>query len=222
MATARQVITSALTFRLNRLGVGEVLDADTGAVCLAALNEIGDEWSSGSSMLFQEVFVTGVCNGTTGTLGTTWPGIATGEEILGATVSYGAGFDKPIDWISLAQYADIGQKSTASIPQFYAVDGASTVYFWPAASGQTITLRVKQSAAVFADLDTSYTMPQGYAFALAACLAERLAPVMLGGITPAIANEARRARMMVMALNTDPAIVDAGSRRYGNILSGFY
>jgi hypothetical protein len=45
MTTARQIITDALTFHLNRLSPGETLEADTADVCLSALNAFVDEWN---------------------------------------------------------------------------------------------------------------------------------------------------------------------------------
>jgi hypothetical protein len=45
MTTARQIITDALTFHLNRLSPGETLEADTADVCLSALNAFVDDWN---------------------------------------------------------------------------------------------------------------------------------------------------------------------------------
>lgn len=45
MTTARQIITDALTFHLNRLSPGETLESDTANVCLSALNAFVDEWN---------------------------------------------------------------------------------------------------------------------------------------------------------------------------------
>lgn len=46
MTTARQIITDALTFHLNRLSPGETLEADTADVCLSALNAFIDDWNT--------------------------------------------------------------------------------------------------------------------------------------------------------------------------------
>lgn len=46
MTTARQIITDALTFHLNRLSPGETLEADTADVCLSALNAFVDDWNT--------------------------------------------------------------------------------------------------------------------------------------------------------------------------------
>ena len=47
----------------------------------------------------------------------------------------------------------------------------------------------------FADLDTDYTMPKGYKSAFGALLAEKMAPTMVGGVSPAVAAAARAARL---------------------------
>lgn len=217
MTTARTIVGGALTFWLNRLSPGETLDADVAATCLTALNDITDEINGGESLLFREVRIPGVCNGVSGTLGTTWAGIGSGNDILGATVSYQAGMEIPISSITMGQYQDIAQKATVSIPQFYCHDGASTVYLWPAAAGQTITLLTRQSFANFADLDTDYSMPSGFQSGLTAMLAERMASVLLGGIPPAVAKAANGARMRLQAQTSNPEILNAVSGGRYNI-----
>lgn len=216
MATARSIVSNALTFRLNRLSAGETLDADTAALCLAALNEVIDQFNGLGSFLTREILTPGVCNGTSGTLGTTWAGISYGDTILGATVSYAAGLDSPIGMLTMEQYQGIAQKATVSIPQFYAPDGGALVYLWPAAAGQTITLRTKQTFAKFADLDTDYVMPDGYPSALSALTAELLAPSMVGGVSSDVAKAAAGARTRLGAQSVEPAILNAtsGGGRY--------
>jgi hypothetical protein len=125
LSKARDIVSNALTFRLNRLSPGETLDADTAALCLAALNEVIDQFNGLGSFLTREILTPGVCNGVSGTLGTTWPGLAYGDTILGATVSYAVGLDNPIDPLTMEQYQGIAQKATASIPLFYAPDGGA-------------------------------------------------------------------------------------------------
>lgn len=221
MTTARTVIGGALSFWLNRLSPGEVLDADTAATCLLGLNDIVDELSGGESLLFREIFTAGVCNGMSGTMGTTWLGVGSGDVILGATVSYQAGMDLPMASITMGQYQDIAQKATASIPQFYCQDGGPTVYLWPAAAGQTITIRTLQNFSNFADLDTDYAMPTGYQSGFTAMLAERMATVLLGGIPASVAKAASAARLRLQAQASDPEIISMIPTVVGNILSNW-
>lgn len=221
MTKARDIITNTLTFRLNKLSIGETLDADVAALCLAGLNEIVNAFNGEIPFLFREILTPGTVTGTSGTLGTTWPTLHTGDVILGASVSYQAGMDTPLDIGTMEQYQAIAQKATASIPQAIYPDGAATIYVWPAAAGQTITLRTRQNFSTFADLDTDYVMPDGFQAGFSAMLAELLAPSFVGGVTPAIENNARRARNDLAAQCLQPAIADAVQRTRGNILTGW-
>lgn len=217
MTKARDILSNALTFRLNRLSAGETLDADLAATCLQALNEVVDQFNGLGSFLAREILVPGVCNGVSGTLGTTWAGVAYGDSILGATVSYAAGMDTPLAMLTMEQYQEISQKSTVSIPLYYAPDGGATVYLWPAAAGQTVTIRVKQAFSKFADLDTDYLMPDGYLSALSALTAELLAPSLVGGVSAEVMKAANGARVRLGAQNINPAIVDTTSGGRYNI-----
>jgi len=220
MTTARQIITSALTLRLNRLSAGEALDPDLAALCLTALNDIADEWSGSASFLWRDLLSPATVTGSTGTLGTTWANIDPGQEILGATYNNGAG-DFPLDPLTMQQYHEqVRIKSISGLPRFYAHDGASTVYFYPAPTGQTITLRVHQSIPDFADLDTDYVMPNGYKAAMADVLAERVAKPVLGSIPPDVTMFAKAARKRIGAQVSEPGIIN-GAAPSGNILTGW-
>jgi hypothetical protein len=221
LTTARTILGGTLTFWLNKLSPGETLDADLGAICLAALNDVADGFNGLGSFLFREVLTPGVCNGVSGTLGTTWVGVNPGDNILGATVSYQAGMELPLDPITMGQYADISQKATASIPQYFCPDGGSLVFLWPAAAGQTVTLRTWQSFTSFADLDTDYLMPQGFLSAFAVCAAERMAVSLVGAIPAAVEVGARAARNRLAAQVTAPEIINMTKPLVGNILTGW-
>ena len=219
-STARQIIQGALTFRLNRLSPGEAIDADVAAVCLDGLNQIVDELNGVKSFLFREITTQSVAiTGSSALLGIDWVGLSSGDEILGATVQYLGGMDIPLSPITMGQYSDIPIKTTASLPNVYAHDGADTVYFYPACTGQTVTLRTRQIVSDFESLDAIYVMPRGYKSGLTDLLAERLAPSMLGGIPPAIASAAGSARNRLSAQASNPAIIGRRNQRF-NILAG--
>lgn len=209
--TARDVIQDALSFHLNRLSPGEPTDADTLAVCLRALDNIADEWNGRKAFLFREVLTASAApiTGATGTLGTTWVGLASGDEILGATVAYSATLDVPLHPITMAQYQSIAIKSVSSLPENYAHDGATTVYFYPSVDTRTVTLRTKQAMATFADMDTQYTMPAGYRAALAACLSELMAPTMNPQLVATCTRAAGAARKRLALQNINPAVINA-------------
>ena len=221
MTLARGVISDALTFHLNVLGIGQVLDADTASRCLDALNNIVDEVDGQKGLLFREILTAGVVSAATGTLGATWPTVAPGDAILGATVTYAAGNDLPLPVMTMEQYARIPNKATAGLPQAFAHDGYATLYFWPAATGQTITLRTRQTVQQFADLDTDYGMPAGYRSFFAARLAELMAPTLAPSMMPVAAAVSARARARVLGQTVDPAIINTSRRQTGNILSGW-
>lgn len=218
MTTARSIITGALTFGLNRLSPGETLDADVGAVCLDALNHIADELNGSKSFLFREVLTTSsAITGASAALGVAWPTLSPGDEIAGATL--GANADS-MDALTMAQYADITDKVSAGEPRYYAHDGLATVYLYPAASGQTITLRTRAVVSDFADLDTDYSMPKGYKAGLSDLLAEKIAPTMVGGVSASVARAAQKARNQLAQQSVNPAILN-GSNGGDNILSGW-
>lgn len=216
---ARDIIRDALTFHLNRLSPGETEDADTFGTCLNALNSIVDELNGGKSVLFREILSSAAVTGS-GTLGTTWTGLSPGDEILGATVQYSAGQDVPLWPMTMEQYQAIPIKGTGGLPIYFAHDGLATIYFYPVPSGQSVTLRTRQVVSDFADLDTDYSAPKGYRSGLAALLAEKVAGVMVGGITPAIASAAATARARLAAQAVNPGII-AGNAPAGNILTGW-
>lgn len=220
MTTATTIIEDALRFGLNRLAVGETLDAETGAVCLRALNQIRDEWNGGDLGLFREILTTSsAITGASGTLGTHWAGLPSGVMILGATYKEG-GLDMPMEPLTMQQYHEqVHDKTQASSPRYYAHDGAATVYFWPALAAEQITLRTREQAVEFADLTTDYTFPPGYKAAFSALLAEKVAPTMIGGIPPTVSRDASRARQRLAMRNVSPAII--GGKTRGNILTGW-
>ena len=96
------------------------------------------------------------------------------------------------------------------------------MYFYPAASGQTITLRTRQVVSTFEDLDTDYVLPKGYRASLSACLAEKMAPTLVGGIPASVTQAATRARNRINGQAINPAILSlSGPSVPGNILTGY-
>lgn len=206
MTTARQIISDALTISLNRLSPGEALDDDLAALCLSALNHVADSLNGGNIGLFREIISSGTVTGSTGTLGTTWPGIAPGTKILGVTAG-----DQEIALspITMQQYHEMsGVPTSAAIPMVYAHDGASTLYFIPASTGLTVKVRTRQPVSDFADLDTVAVLPAGYRSALSALLAKAVAPAVLGNIPATVARDAAAARRQIAAFNANPSILN--------------
>lgn len=220
MTTAREIIGGALTFHLNRLSPGETLDADLGQVCLDALNAIADEFNGSGALLFREIrTASAAITGPVGVIGTDWATLSPGVEILGATYAE-SGIDNYIGQATIAQYANVAQKTTSGEPSYFFHDGYASVYFYPAPVALVITLRTKQVFEEFADLDTDYGMPKGFMSGLQALLAEKLAPGMNKGTIPAsIARAAAAARARLLAQVMSPAIINAQPARM-NIITG--
>jgi len=220
MTSARTIISLALE-SMNRLSPGEVLDADLAAVCLRRLNAIADDWSAGRDMTPQDVIASGVAAGASLTLGAgAFAAIAAGEEIISAQADGG-----PMTKITMQQYNNISLKTQGGRPDVWAHDGLATVYLFPAATGNTISLLTRAPFASFVDLDTSYTLPSGYQGAFAASLAVAMAPALLGGITPGLLAAEKRARFNVKNANVRPAMISANPmaprRAGGNVLKGW-
>lgn len=202
---ATEVIVDAFE-RCNRLSPGESLGGDDIQRGLARLNMLVDEWAADGRFLFKDVLTSAVQTGPI-TLGAgSWTAIAPGAVITGATIA-----GVPLDALTAAQYAALASPATTGSPTQFFHDGLSTVYLYPVATGQTITLRTGQSVAEFADATTQYTVPPGYKSALGAALAVRVAPYV-GGVTPALlkAETAAMARIAYVK----PSIVDTG--RFGS------
>jgi len=225
MTTAREIITDALTFGLNKLSAGEALDADVGAVCLSALNNISDRMTGSGGMLFREVLTESpALTSSTATIGVQWVGLVPGVRILGATVRLAnQSLEYNIAVVNLESYQGISIKTIKSIPDRIAYDGLSTVYIYPVPNGEKITLRTHEVAASFADLDTEYSMPPGCRSAVADMLAEKMAPTMIGSIPASVAVAAASARRRLEAANILPAIIGESSSpgRLASFLRGY-
>lgn len=220
MATARNIITLALE-SMNRLSPGETLDADLAASCLRRLNSIADDWNSGRDMMFKDAIVTGTATGVSfSTSSGAFASVGFGQAI---TQVQADGYR--MEPITMQQYNAIYLKTQTGRPQFWAWDGADTVYLYPAANGNTLNVLVRAEFSAFADLDASYTIPSGYESAFAAVLAVAMAPALLGKV-PIELKEAKREALFNIAGNTArPEIISASplARRAmgSNILQGW-
>lgn len=194
--------------RCNRLSPGEALNADDAAFGFARLNTLVDELGAKGPFLFQSILTSAAQSGAI-TLGAgSWAAIAPGAEIVSATAN-----DVPLAPITMRQYNELSAPTATGIPQVYAPDGLSTVYLWPVPTGQTIKLQTRIGVLAFADRTTEYTMPSGYAAALGAALAVRVAPTVLGNIPPHLTTQETKC---MNAINQyEPAIVDVGSFTHG-------
>ena len=224
MTTARAIVTLALE-SMNRLSPGETIDADLAAMALRQLNATADSASAGRSFLFKQTFVSGTVTGASLTLATgSFAAVGFGDEIEGMTAD-----NYPMRPITMDQYRDIFTKTSSGRPQFYAFDGAVTVYLYPAASANVISLQTRVELSQFADLDTDYAMPNGYLRFFSSMLAVSLSPSLLGGVPPGLKTEARSAAENIEGGNIRPIIICGNpisrsriiGSALGNILGGW-
>lgn len=200
---ALDIITDAYE-RLNRLSPGETLSADDAAFGFRRLNLLVDEMSSSIPFLYQDRLTSAAQSGNI-TLGTgAWAALGVGDEIVSATAN-----NFPMLPITMRQYNEIYQPAATGIPSVWAFDGLVTVYMWPVPTGQTIKLQTRIGVVAFADQTTVYTAPGGYASALGAALAVRIAPSLMGKV-PEYLLRAERAGMAGIEKH-DPAILDVSS-----------
>lgn len=219
MTTARIILSLALE-SMNRLSPGETIDADLAAVCLRRLNTIADDWSVGAKMTPQDQIVAGAVTGATLTLGADdFAAIAPGTVIPQLQAD-----NYPMSPITMQQYNTIYMKEAAGRPELWAYDGLSTIYLYPAASGNTIHILSRAAFTQFADLDAEYLLPAGYKGAFAAALAVAMAPALLGGVTPDLLRIEMRAMANIAGGNIRPAIISASPLTpncAGNIMQGW-
>ena len=220
MTTARNILTLALE-SMNKLSPGETLDADVAAVLLRRLNSIADSWSSGRDMMFRDVLTSGTATGTSISLTTgAFAAIGAGQEILQIQAD---GY--PTEPVTIQQYNNIFLKTQPGRPQVWVSDGLETVYLYPAAVGNTLSILTRQAFSSFADLDTVYTMPSGYEGAFAASLAVAAASALVGKVTPDLMAAKREAMQNIANGTVRPAINSANplARRNfgGTILQGW-
>ena len=209
MTAARAIIQSALSLRLNRLSPGETMDADTGALCLMALNEVVGELNGGQWGMWREVLTASIAPVTGAAVSiTTAFALPAGSTVLGVTYSSG-GQDTALGPITVQQYHElVGDKATTGAPAVYAFDGHATLHMWPAPVAQSLTVRHRVAVSEFADLDTEYTLPPGYPGWLSSLVAERVAAPLVGGLTADVARAAAVARRAITARNVVPGIIN--------------
>lgn len=194
--------------RCNRLAVGEDLSADDSAFALRKLNLLVDELSSLNMFLFENVLTSADQTGHI-TLGTgAWAAINPGDEIISATAN-----NIVMAPATMQRYNEIYNLTVTGLPTVWAQDGLNTVYLWPVPTGHTIKLQTRRTVSKFADLATEYTAPSGFKAALGAGLAVRVAPTIMGGVTPDLARAEKAAMSNIN--NYLPAVFHADSYQGG-------
>lgn len=203
MTTALQIITSALQ-GINVLGANETIAAADANYCLNELNIIADNFNAGRYDLFKDTFVSGTVTGQTLTTSTgAFASVTTGIEIQGMLAD-----NYTMSVISIEQYRDIFNKAASGRPLNYAYDGANTIYLYPAAINNVMTIQSRGSIANFADLATNYIFPSGYLNAFIANLQVVIAMAYKGTVSPSLLKKQFAAMQMIESSNIRPVILD--------------
>jgi hypothetical protein len=179
--TARATIQGALKLIgvLDPAETMEAIEADDG---LLWLNNIVDALNIETLNLYTITEVVASFSGATATIGPAMT-IATARPIRLETASYRIGsIDYPLQLINSAEYDSISMKALASAyPEVMYYDANSPtglVYVYPVPSTSTqYRIQVMSQLSAFADLDTLYSLPQGYAKMLMYALAIELSPL---------------------------------------------
>lgn len=186
MTAAVEIITSAYQ-RCNRLSPGETLNADDAAFGFGRLNELVDELSAQKMFSFKGVITTATQTGNI-TLGAgAWAAISPGTEVTSIVAN-----NLSLDPITMQQYNELYKPADNSTPRVWAWDGLSTVYLYPAPSGQTLSVLTRTTVSEFADQTTDYVLPSGWKAALSAALAVRVAPTILGKLPPSLLRDEKK------------------------------
>lgn len=203
MTRALDIIIDAYE-RCNRLSPGETLSADDAAFGFRRLGLLVDELSAQSLCLFRDVLTSANQTGNI-TLGAgSWSSISPGSQIISAACG-----NLPLDPISIQQYNEQYRPFVTGLPSLYAHDGYATVYLLPSPVAQTITLQTRETVSTFADQTTNYVLPDGWANALGAALAVRIAQNILGQLPQSLVRAEEKALGAVDKY--EPAIIDGPS-----------
>ena len=179
--TARATIQGALKL-IGVLDPSETMqsaDSDDG---LTMLNNMVDSWNLERLNIYTITEVVASFSGAFATIGPAMT-IATPRPVRLETASYRiGGIDYNLQIVNYAEYDSISMKALASAyPEVMYYDANSPtglVYVYPVPPASTqYRIQVQSQLVAFADLDTLYNLPQGYAKALMYALAIELAPL---------------------------------------------
>jgi hypothetical protein len=219
MTTARQIITLTLE-ETTVIGAGETISAEDMDYYFRQLNTIADKLSAGRVDLFKDQLISGTVTGTTLTLGIgSFASIAQGSEIQGMLAD-----NYTMSPITFEQYRDIFNKNVTGRPINYAYNGFDTIYLYPAANSNVMTVQARSDIQQFATYDTNYTFPAGYKSAFIACLSTVAARTM-NMLSSEIKKNETNALKAIEGANIRPLILNSTpfdkKNIRPNILNGF-
>jgi len=177
--TARATIQGALKL-IGVLDPAETMqsaDSDDG---LFMLNNMVDAWNLERLSIFSLTELPVTFSGASATIGPLMT-VNTPRPIrIESAFWRRSSIDYPLRVVTDQEYSDISMKSSSGDPEVIYYDAGSptgSVYVWPVPASTDYRITVLNQLTAFADLDTLYDLPQGYAKALMYALAIELAPL---------------------------------------------
>ncbi len=221
MTTARELIDDALG-DIGVLDPMETMTAEQAQHGMRTLNRIIDRWNAQRLHVYSVRDVVATFSGASASVG---PGLTvdTSHPLRFEPGSYyvksGMSFPLPI-WSREDHAAVVLKAQAGEFPQgaYYDRQIPGTVLVWPVPSAPLeyhFQALVKLSE--FADLDTDYSLPDGYKDALFYALCERLPRAYNLPVDPGAAAEAAKARAVIRKNNTIVPVLDAGPRGNGRL-----
>jgi hypothetical protein len=209
--TARAILTGALKLG-GVLGSSETLATSDGADGLILLNNLVDSWNLENLNLYTVTEQIATFSGKTATIGPAMVIACTRPSSIDSAFYRRSQIDYPLRIIDYAEYNSISMKGINSdFPEVMYYDGGSptgNVYVWPVPTSNEYHLMLNTQLSEFADLDTSYSLPQGYRKALMYTVAPEFLGMFNKTLSPrleAVGINARRVlrRANVRALSLD-------------------
>lgn len=212
--TGAQIATDAM-FQAGVLGQDQATgaaDADVQLV-LRRLNRMLDSWSNERLMIYAIETETLALTPNVATY--TSAGFLSGRPVtIEAMYVHYAGVDYLIEFIDNVQYASIGIKNIAAIPQFcYINTGIPNIEFtfFPLPSANmTATVYVRQLLSAPVTVSTSLVMPPGYEKAIVDNLAVDICPSFEREPTQAMLKSAQESRAVLKVNNYVPSVSTTG------------
>jgi hypothetical protein len=222
--TARVLVEDALQ-DCGVLDPVETMTAEQADHGLRTLNRIIDSWRANRLFVFAVTDVSATFSGATATVGASLT-VNTDAPIRFLPGCYyvrdGESFPL-VEWTA-EQYSAVLTKAASGDPEAFYFDRKipGTVTVWPVpATAPTYHFMVMSKLSAFADLDTAYSLPDGYQEALHYSLCERLPTAYSMQVDPANAAHARRAVAVIRRNNVRVPILDAVDKSsHPNIING--
>lgn len=213
MTTARNLLSDALA-DIGVIGASETAGGDMLAHGLRALNRIIDRWRARSLYVHALTNVTANFAGTGATVGASLT-INTDAPLRFVDSCYyvksGTSYPLPM-WTHDQYFAITSKTEVGEYPQGFYFDGnvPGVVHVWPVpAASVEYHFVVMKKLSEFADIDTDYSLPDGYEAALHDELCVSLPPAYQLPVNPVHAQASIASRNAIKRNNTKPIILSA-------------